>query len=1018
MAIPSSLAKRSAARTLYAGWRSTVTLARWQLRLSWHLLFLMGLGMTVAVILACTIPLYAQATQESGLRSTFVASAPDSYITFQGDVRGGFKPNDLVNGLNTLTQAVHNDLGGQFTASQPSLTVTAADFQGPANDTASSQGFNGPILIGQDMAQLAERVRIVQGRVPDEHAQTAQVAVSEETARALHLQVGSLLVAMFPYNVPTERINITKTLPLPLQVAAIVQTKVQGDPLWQGNALASVHQHPEPQAEFDKHGQDFKILLPNSALINVISRLPVDERGDLHSGFIRDLQWSARVNEARLDLHQIDAATSAADRFFDDVYTDPSLSQLLSGSPHLGRMAQDALQQYQDHIAVAQLPTSILTVLIIGLLLFFVSLLAGLLVDWQTRAMVVLRSRGASQPQLYSALFLQALMLALLTVILGVPLAYVLLRWMVHVTLGANGTGVLQMVIGQPWQALSEVRWQLLGTVVISVLAVGLALLRVIQLDVLAWRREQGRPSRPPFWQRFYLDVLLMILALAGYGLALFLLNVGLTAKARALFQAPLILAASLLLLLAGVLLFLRLFPLLLRGLLRLGTRGRGLTSVIGVGMMARAPQQALRMILLLTFALAFAVFSLLFSASQTRHQRDVASYQVGSDFSGALSAGLAGQQSLLQLQRSYRELPGVSAATVGTVMQLQASPDDASEAINVKLLAIDPSTFIDATTWNGQDRATLQAQLNRLGRTEQNGLPALVDRVTMNTFHLQIHQLWTISDAKLHTYSLRIVGEVPPVPSVNDNAGSGIGQGGVLVDNAFWSARVKKAVADDTQVGISSDVGDVSAAPNYVWLRTGDNPTELTRLRASLQQGTLALAPLYDRRALYESLSHDPLYLSFVGVLALGAVAPILLALVGNLLSSWWNVRSRVTSFVVLRAIGSTVGQLAHVLLYEQGIIYFTALLLGLLFGGLLASLTLPSLVFTSVSALQGPISEGVNKDVFAIQNVPPLHMEVPPTLLLIIGGLVIVCIVALWLMVRTVTRPLLSQTLRLNED
>ncbi len=47
---------------------STVKLARWQIRKTWWLLLVMGLGILIAVVFVCAIPLYAQIAISAGIR--------------------------------------------------------------------------------------------------------------------------------------------------------------------------------------------------------------------------------------------------------------------------------------------------------------------------------------------------------------------------------------------------------------------------------------------------------------------------------------------------------------------------------------------------------------------------------------------------------------------------------------------------------------------------------------------------------------------------------------------------------------------------------------------------------------------------------------------------------------------------------------------------------------------------------------------------------------------------------------
>ena len=44
-----------------------------------------------------------------------------------------------------------------------------------------------------------------------------------------------------------------------------------------------------------------------------------------------------------------------------------------------------------------------------------------------------------------------------------------------------------------------------------------LATRRATKTDIVSFRRESARPQRVPFWRRFYLDLFIVILLLAGY---------------------------------------------------------------------------------------------------------------------------------------------------------------------------------------------------------------------------------------------------------------------------------------------------------------------------------------------------------------------------------------------------------------------------------------------------------------------------------------------------------------------
>lgn len=99
------------------------------------------------------------------------------------------------------------------------------------------------------------------------------------------------------------------------------------------------------------------------------------------------------------------------------------------------------------------------------------------------------------------------------------------------------------------------------------------------------------------------------------------------------------------------------------------------------------------------------------------------------------------------------------------------------------------------------------------------------------------------------------------------------------------------------------------------------------------------------------------------------------------------------------------------RVLLWEQGIVYLSSLVLGCILGWLLALAVQPLVVFTDlISSINGqtPYSQ-----------VPPARLILQPGwLAALLGALILVCVVALFVMTQTVGRAALGQALRLNED
>lgn len=94
---------------------------------------------------------------------------------------------------------------------------------------------------------------------------------------------------------------------------------------------------------------------------------------------------------------------------------------------------------------------------------------------------------------------------------------------------------------------------------------------------------------------------------------------------------------------------------------------------------------------------------------------------------------------------------------------------------------------------------------------------------------------------------------------------------------------------------------------------------------------------------------------------------------------------------------------------------VYATAILLGVLLGAILIATIVPALVFVGAPNNGAAISSG---EFYVIQHVLPVQVVFPASLGIVFAALIAICMVALLMMARVVSRPSIGQTLRLSED
>ncbi|HEY6540557.1 MAG TPA: FtsX-like permease family protein, partial [Ktedonobacteraceae bacterium] len=632
-----------------------------------------------------------------------------------------------------------------------------------------------------------------------------------------------------------------------------------------------------------------------------------------------------------------------------------------------------------------------------------------LLVDRQAETIVVLRGRGASNFQIFVTLLAQCIGLCIVALVGGLLLTPLVLLLVVHYLLGSGDQGALATVMNAPVAALWSVRYYALITALVAIIVMGLSLLSIRRLNLMAANNASERRARIPLWRRLNLDLLAALVALVGYGLSIYLGSIQqqLDVQIQTLIVTPLAFIGPFFLLLAAMLLLMRVFPRLLRLGARLVARGRRAIPLLALAQISRAPRKSLRMILLLALTIAFAFFTLVFAASQEQRASDIASYEVGADFNGAIPPDSPTHP--LQAETAlYRGLQGVTSASVG--YEEQARSIVVTPYIPLLIRAVDSSTYAGTAYWTSQDSAqslsSLMAQLaaRRAAAIRQNTIPAIITDATAANLKLHVGSTFTTysngifqGNASISSAHLVVIAIVNHIPAIDESI-----ENGILVDYQTFAT-------------LQANTEQETVAVNHVWLRAAGNDDALTSLTARLTASPLHLDNLANRYALKSDLLRDPLYFNIIAALTLGVTAAFLLALFGNLLASWLSARSRLTSFVVLRALGASIRSIAGLFLWEQGIIYTLALLLGLLFGALLSFTVVPTLVFTGVP----PGSFNQNGfDFVTLQHIIPVQVTLPFSLLLALLVFVATCAIALGLMVSLVLRRSMSQELRLQDD
>lgn len=969
----------------------------------WRLLLAVGVGILLAVMLMCTVPLYDALMTNVQILATINhadAAARDVEIVttaspFSDDVRQQTNARVLADGKQYLGAFTGRTVSTYLTT-DPLLLAHVGNRALDVTITSAPQ----VSLAAFDYAQALPHMHLLAGQLPSDNGSAGasgvyNAVITQQMAHDQGAQVGDIITGE-EFGAHDRTIAI--------RVAGIWEPTQPNDAFWNGRS-------------FDAGGTattaaNYPLLLDQPSLIRVISALP-NLAVSQHWVYYTD---PTRINTGNMDAVQNDLGLLRS-RLEGDIVA-------LGAQVAVNTSLDTNLRNVEQQLGLLTLPLYIVVAQVVGLALLFVLAMAGLLVDGQSVDVATLKSRGGSGAQLLGSYATQGVLLALLAVLIGPWLAAFLALALVRAfvpaatltTAGATSSYLVGLSSPQA-VALPAVAGALLG-----VAAVVAATQRASRLDVLAFRREQGRATRQPIWRRYYLDVGLAVLCGLGY---LELSVVGTLGTRELLGSAastPLLLAAPALLLLAGTLLLLRVFPVVAGAAAGWAARGRGATGMLAFAQVARSPAGPSRLMLLLALSVGLGLFALTFDSSLVHSAADRSAYQAGSDVRLVeQGAQVPGRDHAIQTQLGA--MAGVRGLTPVYRNQVTTTFDEGYNTLD--LLAIDPATWArvaGATSWR-PDYASQPLPALMGGLQQHQRGDAASDRAGTTLAGDATHPVWAmVSDTFLAALHLRVgdhfalnlpgasgqpaffvvgavVHEFPTLYPAQQPAGFVV----LNLNDCLGAIHVATSVQGP---GVSSTP---DSGPNEYWLAASADPARAAALVAAIQQGqqSLSLDHLVDRQALRTTIASNPIEAGMRGLLLVGALTAAALAVLGTIVQSALAARQRAVQFAVLRTMGMASRQLTGVLLTEQVAVYIFGLLGGTVLGTVLASATLPFLQFGD-SAIDP-----------ATLGVPPYVLSINLTnLAWFYLALLLAFVVALVIAARYAATVGLGKTLRLGED
>lgn len=850
------------------------------------LVFWSLVGLAAATTLALSLLLFVDSVNTS-LLTAHLGSPP---YAFRFRYLGSWKGNVTHDDVSAATGAIEGSFAG--TLGLPTSRAVRYARGGAMNVrlTESRQSLGTYSLAA--LEGMDDLMTLVSGQWPVQITDDCLPVLMPESALYTQgVQVGSRLTAQLPGS----------TQPLTLCVAALWRATNPQDPAW----------------IFIPSFFNQVMLTAPDALWNTIdgtSAHPVEEAA-----------WSLVFDGSGLrtsDVPGLLARMADGQRAVDAAL--PGIRLDLSPS--------DGLNAFNDEVGRLTRQLVVVILPVAGLVLYFVTLVAGLLVGRQQAEDAVLRSRGMSRAALLSVHALMWLTLAGSALAVGLALSPPV------VALVAGTVSFLRFDLSTSAPVHFSGQALTAGALT-ALIAAGSGLFmawRGTRETVTSLQRAAAR-GRAAWWQRAYLDVILLVPAL--YVLYSLRQRGGIVAGADDPFADPLTFLGPTLFSLGLTLLFLRLLPPALSLCARIAGLGRGVALLMALRELTRSMGRYRGTLLMTGFTLGLIGYTASMASTLDRSLSDSVHYQIGADAVIVTATDTVTEQGAVdentgqptQTVTGYNTLPPGDLLRLDGVRQV-------SRVGKYPAQILLPNQRLDGTMI-GVDRAALaslaffrrdfavEPLADLLNRLAGNRTGILLSAQTAAKYNLRVGQSIRLQISALdawHETTVPIVGLIDFFPTVDPSKGFfALGNLDVLFET----------------------VG--TELPHDLWLGLAPNAN-----RAALEQQVRKLGyPIVqwrDPQAALRAALAEPSRRGVLGFLSVGFVAAVVLTLVASIVQNAVSLREQAAQLGSLRALGLAGSSVALYLLLVQGIAAMSGILSGTGIGVSAALLFLPLFDFS----------------------------------------------------------------------
>lgn len=585
--------------------------------------------------------------------------------------------------------------------------------------------------------------------------------------------------------------------------------------------------------------------------------------------------------------------------------------------------------------------------------LLFISLTSSIAIQQEEAETATLRGRGVSIYQVFLINLVESLILVLIALPISLYLGWLLANLMGKTAIFLQFTRHSDLAF-----SIKDINRSWIGLLALVIIAARLSpLLGIRRTTAVSHKQERSRSNRKPIWERFYLDLLLMIPA----GYAYYVLSgkaklpsllANLKGSGGQTQYDPLMFIASSLFAVAACMILLRLFPYFMRLLAWVTDRLSQVGTYLAIQEITRRSREHFSIMLLIMISISLAIFSASTAKTLDQWMHDSQYYQVGADLvvkeyeiplssnpaqnSGSTTTAkpdaMKGVESLIDLEK-HLKVPGIQSATF--VGKYNGQCYAGAFKKDCVLMGIDRLSF-PITGYYRHDFAgqSLGDLMNALAANPRGVI---------------------VQESLLKETGLRVGDPIIVYASVG-LLNEGFNEKMVVVGAFNYFPTVYPSDKPTVVVNLGTLFGSQEAATGYdVWINIkSDSNTQavLNQMQKLALKDQLLIDVRGNALVQIQKLVNQPEWVGLFGILSIGFLLSGLMACIGFALDSFASLRLHYIQLGILQAIGLSTRQMVSYLVVERVLLMVISLGCGTLTGFITSLLFMPLL---QINAAQG---------------------------------------------------------------